>query len=219
MITGAIFDLDGTLIDSMAVWDTIGETYLRTLGYEPKEDINEVLRPLSLYQAACYCKSEYGIPMSAEELMAGVNKAVENAYFYSVPAKEGVNDFLSRLSKTGVKMCVATATDRYLVEAALRRLELDRYFSDIFTCTEAGCGKEEPAVYRRAHACLGTDKTKTVVFEDALHAAATARKDGFITVGVYDRYTEEQEELKRISDVYLPDYLHTEAFWDLAGKM
>lgn len=219
MLEGAIFDLDGTILDSMYIWDTIGEEYLRSLGYEPKENINEIFRSFSLYQAVCYYKSEYGVPMSEQELMDGVNKTVEDHYFYSVPAKAGLHSFLRELSEAGVRMCVATATDRYQVEAALKRLGLDGYFLDIFTCTEVGHGKDEPDIFRKALMRLGTDKSSTAVFEDALYAADTAKRDGFITIGVYDEHTKEQEELKALSDAYIQDYMHTENFWSLAESI
>lgn len=219
MLKGAIFDLDGTILDSMFIWETVGENYLRSLGYEPKEDINALFKTFSLYQAACYYKKEYGVPLSVEELMEGVNKTVENYYFYTVPAKAGVKAFIERLSSRGVKMCVATATDRYQAEAALERLGMNGFFSKIITCIDVGHGKDEAYIYREALAHLGTSRENTPVFEDALYALETARKDGFLTVGVFDRSEKEQKKIKKISDVYLKDYLHTEKFWKLAEKI
>lgn len=219
MIKGAIFDLDGTILDSMPVWDTMGEKYLRILGYEPKEDINELFKSFSLQQAARYYISEYGVRATVDELIAGVNKLVEDYYFNIIPAKEGAKAFLQKLAENGVKMCVATATDKNLAQAALKRLGLCEYFSHIFTCSDVGHAKDEPVIYREALKHLGTNKCNTVVFEDALHAADTAKKDGFLTVGVQDSHTREQKELIQLCDAYIQDYLHTDDFWSFANGL
>lgn len=206
MIKGAIFDLDGTLLDSLDIWETVAQDYLRELGYEPREDINEMFKAFSLYQAACYYRETYGIRLSVEELMAGINRRVEDFYFHTVPAKPGIQEFLEKISGKNVRMCVATATDRYQAEAALKRCGIAGYFSEIFTCTEVGSGKDEPLIYRAALAHLGTAKEETAVFEDALHAIKTAKQDGFPTVGIYDRHHREQDEIQRLADAYVKDF-------------
>lgn len=206
MIEGAVFDLDGTLLDSMEIWETVGEDYVRSLGCEPREGLGEKLRNLSMYQAACFCRDEYHLSLAAEEIMDGVCRMVDDFYFYRVRAKEGVGAFLKELSGKGVKMCVATATERRQAEAALKRCGLARYFSFLFTCTEVGHGKDEPAIYREAARRLGTEKARTAVFEDAWHALQTAKEDGFFTVGVYDSFEREQEKIRRSADVYLSGF-------------
>lgn len=212
MIKGAIFDLDGTLFDSMFIWDTIGEIYLRSIGYEPKENLNETFKTMSLHDAACYYQSKYGVTLSVEELINGVNAMVEKYYRYEVSLKEGVAEFLEALHQKGVKMCIATATDKYLVEAALERCNISKYFSEIFTCTSVGHGKSEPIIYREALKHLGTEKSETYVFEDAIYAVKTAKKDGFTVVGIYDSHEECYKEVKEISDYYIKDYADTECF-------
>ncbi|MEY8233071.1 HAD hydrolase-like protein [Oscillospiraceae bacterium 50-16] len=116
-IRGAIFDVDGTLLDSMFIWDTIGETYLRSIGYEPREKLNEVFKNMSLFQAARYYRTEYGVTLSIDEIMNGVNAMLERYYRFEVSLKPGVAELLAQLQASGVKLCIATATDRYLVEA------------------------------------------------------------------------------------------------------
>lgn len=212
MIKGAIFDLDGTLLDSMWIWDNIGEVYLRSIGYEPKENLTEAFRAFSLYQAACYYKIEYGVTLSVDEIMNGINSMVERYYENDVALKPGADEFLKRLQNSGVKMCIATATDKYLVEAALRRCQADGYFSEIFTCTSVGHGKDEPDIYRAALKHLGTDKSDTVVFEDSLFALRTAKADGFLTVAVADCHEKNQAALKALADCYITDYSDTEQF-------
>lgn len=213
MIKGAVFDADGTLLDSMGIWDTVGEDYLRTLGYEPEENLNEIFRTFSLYQAACYYRSEYAVELSVQEIMDGVNRMIETYYLEEVLLKPGAAEFLCQLKKRNIKMCVATATDRYLIEAALRRCGVRDYFSEILTCTAVGCGKDKPVIYREAQRHLGTEKSETIVFEDALHALKTAKKDGFLTAAVYDFHETEQMALKRTADFYLRDYSDTDIFW------
>ena len=218
MIKGAIFDLDGTILDSMIIWDTIGEDYLRSLGKEPKENLKETFKTFTLEQAAQYYRENYGVTLSVDEIIDGINKMVERYYAETVPLKSGVKVFLEQLKAKGIKMCIATVTDKHLVEAALDRLEARDYFSAIFVCSEVGRSKEEPHIYREAQKHLETAKSKTVVFEDALHALKTAKADGFVTVGVFDVHEENQEELKRIADCYIEDYSDFEKFWNSINK-
>ena len=105
----AIFDFDGTLFDSMYIWDSVGEIYLRSLGKEPKQSMREDVRALSLYQSACYFKQEYDLSLSAEEIMTGINQTIEHFYVHEVLPKPGVADFLNQMQKAGIPMCIATA--------------------------------------------------------------------------------------------------------------
>ena len=206
MIKGAIFDLDGTLLDSMSIWDTIGEDYLHSLGIEPRENLAETFKTFTLEESAEYYRTHYGVTLSVEEIVNGVNGMIEDFYRNTVPLKNGVLEFLAGLSEKGVKMCIATVTDKYLAEAALTRLKVRQYFGEIFTTAEVGCGKNDPRIYRTALACLGTEKSETIVFEDALHALMTAKNDGFSTVAVYDEHESRQVEMKSAADYYIADF-------------
>ena len=217
MIQGVIFDLDGTLFDSMFIWDTAGEVYLRSIGKEPEADLQKTLKPMSLLQSAQYIREKYNIPLSVEEIMDGVNRTVEGFYFHTVEPKLGVIVFLEELYRRNIKMCIATATDRYQVEAALQRCKMRHFFSEIFTCTEVGSGKDKPDIFRKAMEHLQTDRSNTAVVEDAYHAAFTAKQDGFMVVGVYDSHESRQQELLQLADVFLPDYLHLNNFWKFAS--
>ncbi len=217
MLKGAVFDFDGTLFDSMFIWDTIGGDYLRPIGYSPREDINEILKPMSLYQAAGYFRSEYGVRLSPEEITEGVNRRIEHFYLNEVQPKENAGHFLEMLSGHGVRMCLATATDRHLVEPALVRCGMEKYFGGIFTCSSAGAGKDSPLIFREAMHFLGTGKQETWIFEDARHAVMTAKEDGFNVAAVYDRYEENQTFIKKTADYYLKDYSDFESFWKAAS--
>ena len=217
MLKGLIFDFDGTLFDSMFIWDTAGEVYLRSIGKEPETDLQKILKPMSLLQSAEHIREKYQIPLSIKDIMDGVNRTVEDFYFYTVEPKPGVIAFLEELHRRNIKMCIATATDRYQVEAALQRCKMRHFFSEIFTCTEVGSGKDRPDIFRKAMEHLQTDRTNTAVVEDAYHAAHTAKQDGFLVVGVYDSHESRQQELLQIADVFLPDYLHLNNFWKFAS--
>ena len=204
-IRGAIFDVDGTLLDSMFIWDTIGETYLRSIGYQPKENLNETFKNMSLHQAARYYQTEYGVTRSIDEIMDGVNAMLERYYRFEVPLKPGVAELLEWLRQDGVKLCIATATDRHLVEAALDRCGVLSCFGEIFTCNEVGHGKDEPDIFEEALRFLGTRREETLVFDDALYAVRTAKEAGFPVAAVYDSHERSQAEVRARSDLYLED--------------
>ena len=218
MLKGAIFDLDGTILDSMFIWDTIGEDYLRSLGKGPKENLKETFKTFTLEQAAHYYIENYEVTLSVDEIIDGVNKMVERYYAETVKLKPGIEVFLEKLKAKGVKMCIATVTDKPLVEISLDRLGVRDYFSEVFTCASVGHSKEEPHIYREAQNHLGTSKKETAVFEDVVHALRTAKSDGFVTVGVFDVHEENQEELKMISDYYIENYSDFEKFCNSINK-
>lgn len=120
MITGAIFDLDGTLMDSMYIWDSIGSDYLLSRGITPKGNLNEIFKNMSLYQAALYYQDEYGLKDDVGAILDGVNSMIEGYYTKDVAPKDGITGLLDKLLDKNVKMCIATATDKHLVEAALK---------------------------------------------------------------------------------------------------
>lgn len=217
-IKGAIFDLDGTLLDSMFIWDRIGEDYLISRGITPKEALKERFKSMSLIQAAEHYRQEYGICDSIQEICDGVNGMIEHLYKDQVLPKEGAADYLRLLKEQGVKMCVATATDRHLAQAALKRTGLMAFFSEIFTCTEVGFGKDQPAIYHAAAAHLGTAIDETLVFEDALYAITTAKAAGFRVVGVWDPSEDKHtKEIQRIADIYIQSYHEMRDYLDQKG--
>lgn len=206
MIRGAIFDVDGTLLDSLSIWDTVAEDYLRSLGIEPRENLAETFKTFSLEQSAEYCRSVYGVKQSVKEIMDGIDAMMETFYRQTAPLKPGAAEFLRALAQNGVKMAVATATDRHLIEAALTRCGVRAYFLDLFTCTSVGKSKNEPDIYRAAREALGTKKEDTWVFEDAYHAAKTAADDGFPVAALFDASEDEQDALKKTAKLYLRSF-------------
>ena len=209
-IKGAVFDFDGTLFDSMPVWESLGERYLLSLGIRPAADVKDRVREMSLFQAACYLREEYALDLSPEEIRDGINRLIRDFYFYEVLPKRGAHAFLERLTKEGIRLCIATASDRAQIEAALKRCSMERFFERIFTCTEVGHGKDEPHIFREAAAYFDAKPEETLGFEDALHAARTAAEAGFPVVGVFDSSEPREEELRALCVCYLSDFEYAE---------
>lgn len=207
MIKGAVFDMDGTLLDSMPVWEHASERYLLEKGIVAEEGLSEILFSMSMRQGAEYVKEKYGLREDIDTIVAGVNEIVFTAYEKEVQPKEGIRELLEELRGRGIPMAVATSTDRPMVEAALKRTGLEAYFARVFTCTEVGAGKVRPDIYDAAAQFLGTKPGETWVFEDALYAIKTAKAAGFPVAGIYDETSRrEQEEIRALADVYLRDW-------------
>lgn len=219
MLKGAIWDLDGTLLDSMSAWDHVGENYLRSQGIEPEPDLDEAIAAMSLHQAADYFIEHYSVKQTRDELIKGAVAIVDDFYRYDAQLKPNVTELLAQLHQAGVKMCIATATERSLVETALKRCGVLQYFSEIFTCSSVGAGKDEPTIYREAMSFLGTDRSNTIVFEDSLHALTTAKNDGFYVTAVYDSHEENQDEMILLADCRITDYKNLQDFNSFIHKL
>lgn len=217
MIKGAIFDMDGVLVDSMPIWHNAGALFLESQGKEPRADLQQILFDKSMMAGAEYMREAYDLPMTMEEVMQGVIDVVYKHYQTSIPAKDKVEKFLKNLKGKGIALALATSSDRKLLEAGLSRLGLLKYFDTTITCLEAGVGKVEPDVYIQAMERLGTTLSDTWVFEDALHALMTAKRAGFKTVALYDAASEEnQDDLRREADLYMKDLTDFDLFYQFA---
>lgn len=210
-IKGAIFDLDGTLVDTMPVWENIGYEYISKRGFKAEKIDNYIFKNLSLHQSALYFKQKFNVSESVEEIIEEVSVMTMQFYQNAEP-REGAVEFLQYLEACGAKVCVATATERPLAQAVLKANGMMQYIDKIYTCTEIGHGKDESTIYDMALAHLGTDKAKTFVFEDALHAAKTAIGAGYKVVGIYDPSEAHTAELEKISYDYIKDYYELEFF-------
>lgn len=205
-MTGAIFDVDGTLLDSMPIWEDVSVRYLHSLGVEAECDLSRKLERMSVEEGAAYLKETYALESSPEEIARATLKIVEDFYFYEAPLKPGVREYLDELKAREIPMVIATSSVREHVEAALRRLDVLHYFAKIFTCTEVGEGKTRPLIYEKAGAYIGGDFRKIAVFEDAIHALETAKQAGFYTVAVYDPSAgKDWERLQKEADVAVTD--------------
>ncbi len=201
-IQGAIFDLDGTLVDSMQEWQNMGHTYIKIKNLEPEEKLNEKLYPLTIIQTAEYLNITYGLNLDKETIIKECNGVMESAYNTTVPLKPFVKEFLDLLKEKNIPMYVATATDRHLVEMALSKHGISNYFKGIITSTEAGSAKaESPAIFDMARKTLCTPVEKTIIFEDSFHAIKTAKEAGYPVAALYDlAAARDLEKIKTLSD-------------------
>ncbi len=207
MIEGIIFDLDGTLLASMHIWNTVASEYLKKNGFTPDPDTDELMKEATVDEVAKHFRARYGMVKGVEEIAREIDGVLKDAYFHEITPKAGVLAMLERFKVAGIKMAAATATDRYLIEPCCKRLGIFDYFTAFFTCKEVGREKSDPLIYHTAEKALGVKKEKIAVFEDALYAAHTAKNDGYFLVGIYDDSVKDrQEEMKALCDLYVPSY-------------
>lgn len=207
MNKGFIFDVDGTILDSMSIWMDAGKLYLESLGIKTDENIGEVMFEMTMEQGAKYLQDNYNVELSIEEICQGINDRVFEFYEEEAPEKPGIREVLEKAKKRKISMTIATSTDRPMIEAALKRLDLIDYFQEIFTTTEVGKGKDSPDIFNKAMLAMNTSPENTWLFDDAAYSLATAKKMGINTVGVYDVHSDgRQDEVKKFSDVYIKEW-------------
>ncbi len=208
-VKGAIFDMDGTLIDSLMIWSVIWERFGKLFceggNFLPSSEDDKAVRTMTLKDAMNHIHKQYNIGKSGDELFESANKIIVDFYSNEVMLKEGVAEFLEYCSNKGIKMCIASATDIELIKIAAKHCGIEKYFVDILSCADIGKGKDEPDIYLKAMECLGTSADETCIFEDSHIAICTADKLGFKTVGIYDKYNYGQDEIKRISNIYIAE--------------
>ena len=215
MIKGVIFDVDGVLLNSMPVWENLGELYLDHLGIEAEKNLGETLFEMSLEEAADYLISHYNLEKTVEEVVQGLNKEVEDYYAKRVPLKEGVRQYLEEFRERKIPMVIATTGDRKNAEAALSRLKVLPYFQGVFTASEIGSGKDQPDIYFAALLQLDTEPEQSWVFEDTYQALRTAKHAGFKTVAVYDKANDKNlAQIWNTADIYLPEFDEFNVFWN-----
>lgn len=220
MIKGVIFDVDGVLLNSMPVWENLGELYLNSLGIQAEKGLGERLFAMSMEEGADYLISHYGLEKTPEEIVEGLAKEVREFYSDKVPLKEGVRQYLYEFKERKVSMVIATSGDRKNTELALKRLKIFQYFQGIFTSSGIGSGKSQPDIYFAAALQLDTDPEDTWVFEDAYHALRTAKNAGFRTAAVYDQASDRHlAQIWKTADIYLPEFKDFEIFWKRASEI
>lgn len=207
-IKGAIFDMDGTLIDSLCLWDIIWSAFAKEYGREnfrPSDEADKAIRTMTLKDGMQMIYDLYQIGESGEALLKFTNEIIRKFYAEEVQLKEGVREFLDCCQSRGIKMCIASATGPKLLQIAIDHCDLGEYFTEILSCAKIGKGKDQPNIYLAALECLGTTKEETCVFEDSAVAIDTAHKLGLKTVAIYDKFNYGQEQMQKTADVYIAD--------------
>ena len=206
-IKGAIFDMDGTLLDSLTFWDAfwsrVGEVYMGDAEFRPSTEIDKSVRTMILTDAMTLFHKSYGLSCTREEFIAFGGHELESFYAVSAKPKAGAIELLEHLLDGGVKLCLASASEYDHILVALRASGLDKYFDLVLSCNDIGAGKDRPDIYLLAMQKLGLDVSEICVFEDSFVAMETAKKIGFFTVGVYDKNNYEQPRLRAASDIYI----------------
>lgn len=220
MITGAIFDMDGVLLDTMPVWENADILYLEALGKKAEPGLGDVLLTKTMTEAAEYIRVNYDLKKTVEEIVQDIIEIVEVHYKTKPLMKAGALEFIRNLKKNGIAVTVATSSDRELAVAGLSNAGILPYLDGIFTCSEAGAGKKSsPAVYVQAQKFMGTKAEDTWVFEDVLHGIRSAKKAGFRTVGIYDASSaQEQKNIRQEASIYLENLEEFEPFYIAAKK-
>lgn len=201
-LRGAIFDADGTLLDSMHIWHELGARYLQSLNITPEENLSRRLYPMSLEQSCKYLKTHYGLRDSEGDIQSGILGIIEGFYRDEVTLKDGVREFLTAMNDKGIQMVIATSGNRELLSCALERNGIAEYFAEIFTCTELFTDKHKPDIFMTCAEFLSLSPENVGVFEDALFAVETAKRAGFITFGVKDESNIHQWEMIRENSDY-----------------
>ena len=208
MMRGALFDADGTLLDSLALWEDLGARYLARHGVSAPPSLDEILSPLTLAESSVYLCERFSLPDAPKSVERELREMLSDGYRRTVPLRPGVRAFLERLSARGVPMAVVSAGDGELLEAAFERLGVRAYFRAVLTCDGVGAGKRVPSVYLTAAGLLGAEVHETYVFEDEPNALRCAMTAGFrgVSVGEPTR-----------GALWFPDFRDAEPFFRRIG--
>lgn len=182
-----IFDMDGTLLDSMPFWKNLSVEYLTEHGItEPMEPIIQQVATMTLSEASEFFVNRFSLPHTPAQIVEFMTQRIRQHYQQDIMLKKNVLSYLKELKQRGVAMCVASATAEDLMLSALTRLEILPYFEFILSCETIKVSKQHPDIYFMAAQRLGAQPHEIAVFEDARYAVETAKKAGFYVVGVKD---------------------------------
>ena len=185
-----IFDMDGTIADSMGHWKNLEREFLIEKGV--RDDVDETLKEIqhmTIPAAMEFFIDRFGFEGTIESLTEEFNALMAEHYRNDVDIKPGAETYLAALQAQGVKMCIASATSTPLVKIALAKMGISDYFEFTLSCVEVGSSKDKPDVFLEAARRLGGAPADTAVFEDSLVASVSAKSAGFYVVGIYDKYS------------------------------
>ena len=215
-IKGAIFDMDGTLLDSMPVWHRLTQNYLKQFNVYITDEDFAACEGFSQPEVADYFLARNPeLPLTRETMLGGMDALITSRYESIAVPKDGVLDFLERMRRQGVKMAIATLTARRHAEKALLDRDMMQYFEFMLTIEDIGVSKREPDIYLAAAERLGLAPADCMVFEDAPYAGVTAHRAGFQLCGLAEpAYAAGEAELRSVSDVFIE-----RSYSELDGKL
>ena len=202
-----IFDLDGSLVDSMWMWKAIDIEYLGRFGIPLPEDLKSKIEGMSFSETAVYFKEHFHIPDSLEKIKNDWNRMAWDKYKKEVPLKPGIPEFLEGCSKHGIKLGIATSNSRQLVENIVSVHKLRDYFSCIMTGCDVAHGKPSPDIYLAVADTLKVDPKRCLVFEDIIPGIQAGKNAGMKVCAVEDAYSLQEKESKQaLADYYINDF-------------
>lgn len=206
-IKAIIFDMDGTLIDSLDVWAESDRIFLEELGLPYNTSVSQAMKKMHYNSACDYIKETYSLEMPSEEIGRRIMEIVKDSYMHTIPLKPNVYEYIAAQQKKGIKMCVATSNDKKLAVGALKNLGIYDMMEFVITSDEVGIGKETPAIFIKAAEMLGFEPSETLVLDDSVHAVESAKSGGFIVGGVYGgKFADEFELIKKKADFTITDF-------------
>ncbi len=206
-VKGAIFDLDGTLLDSMGIWAQIDRRFLEKRGIPLPDDYVEKVTPMNYHDAAVYTIQRFTLAETEEEIIRDWVDLSVQAYHDEILLKPHVANYLNQLKQQGIKLAVATAQTRELYEPALRRNQIYHLFDAFADLSEVNRGKGFPDIYLLAAKRISLSAPDCMVFEDICAGIRGAKAGGFQTCGIYDPYSEyEKEKIQMEADRYVTTF-------------
>lgn len=206
-----LFDLDGTLVDSMWVWRDIDIDFLSAIGQKLPDDLQKSIEGMSFTETAEYFKERFNINDDVEDIKAKWNKMAYDKYTSEVKLKRGAKEFLARLKADGIKTGIASSNSMTLIEGALRAEGVLDYFDAITTACEAGAGKPAPDIYLLAAKKLNAEPSECLVFEDIPMGIMAGNSAGMTTIAVEDAYSHNmRDEKERLAKYFIEDFTDIE---------
>lgn len=200
----AIFDLDGTLLDSTDVWRQVDEEFFAERGLVLPDDYAKIISPMGFKGAAYYTIEKFGLKETPQQVMAQWHEMAREKFAEQVSLKPDSKKYLEYLKEKGIRLCVATASHEDLFMPSLENNGIRHLFDSFTTIQEVNRGKGFPDIYLKAAEKNGFDAENCIVFEDIYECVKGAKSGGFYTVGVYDdKSKEDEEKMRQLSDRYI----------------
>ena len=198
-----LFDLDGTLVDSMWMWKDIDMEYLGKYGITLPPELQEYIEGMSFSEVSAYFKEAFGIKESLEEIKSEWVSMAKYKYTHEVPLKPGALRFLKHLKEQGIPMGIATSNSRDLLDAVLESLQISPYFDCCMTSCEAGAGKPAPDIYLKVAKILKTEPKDCLIFEDTPAGILAGNRAGIPVCAMADENSAgRKDQILQMADYY-----------------